>query len=77
MPRAFNASAIRLSVFAPAFCGLADDRKDVRRVSVRLGLHDAHGVLAGLVEPWVTKGYNIVQLGQHECLDAARLMPKL
>jgi hypothetical protein len=35
---------------------LADDRKDVLRVSVRLGLHGAQGVLAGLVEPWAVEG---------------------
>ena len=46
LPQRFSAGLLRLT----------DDRKDVGRVSVRLGLHDAHGVLAGHVEPWVTEG---------------------
>jgi hypothetical protein len=34
---------------------LADDRQHIGRTAIRLGLHGAHGILTGLVEPWVTE----------------------
>ena len=37
--------------------GLADYREDIGRVPIRLSLHGAHGVLAGLLESWVAEGH--------------------
>ena len=41
----------------PGLLGLADDREHIGRIPIRLGLHGAHGIIAGLVEPWVTEGH--------------------
>ena len=53
--------------------GLADDQQDIGRVAIRLGLHGAHGILAGLVEPWVTEG-DLAGLGGRKGLPSARGM---
>ena len=37
--------------------GLTDDWEHIGRLAIRLGLHGAHGILAGLVEPWVAEGH--------------------
>ena len=36
--------------------GLADDGENIGCIAIRLGPHGVHGILAGLVEPWVTEG---------------------
>jgi hypothetical protein len=51
--------------------GLADDRQHIGRIAIRLGLHGAHGILAGLVEPWVTEG-DPTGLGGRKRLTSAR-----
>ena len=61
-PRRCNASRVqRLRDFPQGaracLLRLADDGENIGRVPIRLGLHGAHGILAGLVEPWVTAGH--------------------
>ena len=57
IPLAFSASAISLKGTRASLLGLAYDREHIGRIPIRLGLHGAHSILAGLVEPWVTEGH--------------------
>ena len=67
MPRALSATAIPFPQGSRArLLGLADDG-----LAIRLGLHGAHGILAGLVEPWVTEGHP-TGLGGRKRLTGAR-----
>ena len=69
MPRALSATAIPFPQGSRArLLGLADDG-----LAIRLGLHGAHGILAGLVEPWVTEG-DLAGLGGRKGLPSARGM---
>ena len=56
IPRALRASAISPQRPRASLLGLADDGENIGRVAIRLGLHGTHGILAGVVEPWVTEG---------------------
>ena len=51
--------------------GLTDDWEHIGRVAIRLGLHGAHGGLAGLLEPWVSEGHP-TSLGGRKGLTGAR-----